>query len=191
MTTSLAIAITSAIVQLAGYAIYNWAMLAGRTRPNLTSWLVWGGISFLNTFTYFSLSSHDFVVSLMPFTITAVNVLTLGLIMWYGRFQRINRVDATALIISVIAISIWQFTSSSSIANLMIQLAIIIGTVPTVLGVWRDPAVERPLPWFLWSGAFILAIIVVTMRHVSWVAYASPVIQFGLYLAIGLLARRK
>ena len=72
----------------------------------------------------------------------------------------------------------------------MVQIAIIVGTVPTIVGVWRDPSVERPLPWLLWSLSFIIAIVVVTMRHVSWVAYASPVIQMVMYIGIGLLALR-
>lgn len=190
MTTTLAFAITSTILQLVGYGIYNRAIWSGRVRPNLSSWLVWGGISLLNTFSYFSLSKHDFVVSLMPFTVTAVNVITLFIIIRKGTFQRIGRPDAAALAISALAVVLWKLTDSS-IANLMIQIAIIVGTIPTILGVWRDPSVERPLPWFLWSLSFVIAIVVITMRNVSWVAYASPVIQMMMYIAIGTLARRR
>ena len=189
MTVTLIIAIVSTLLQLAGYAIYNRSVWTGRVRPNLSSWLIWGGISLLNTASYFSLSRHDFVVSLMPFTVTAVNVLTLFVILRKGTFQRIGRVDAAALAISAIAVLLWQL-AGSSLANLMVQIAIIVGTVPTIVGVWRDPSVERPLPWLLWSLSFIIAIVVVTMRHVSWVAYASPVIQMVMYIGIGLLALR-
>jgi hypothetical protein len=189
MSTTLALAIVSSALQLVGYGIYNRAIWTGRVRPNLSSWLIWGGISLLNTASYFSLSRHDFIVSLMPFTVTAVNVLTLFVILRKGTFQRIGRPDAAALVISAVAVVLWKLTDSS-LANLMIQIAIIVGTVPTILGVWRDPSVERPLPWFLWSLSFVCAIVVVTMRHVSWVAYASPVIQMVMYIAIGMLARR-
>jgi hypothetical protein len=187
MSTTLALAIISTALQLVGYGIYNRAIWDGRVRPNLSSWLVWGGISLLNTFSYFSLSGHDFVVSLMPFTVTAVNVLTLAIILRRGTFQRIGRSDGAALAISVVAIVLWKLTDSS-LANLMIQIAIIVGTIPTILGVFRDPTVERPLPWFLWSLSFVVAIIVITMRGTSWVAYASPIIQMGMYIAIGALA---
>lgn len=189
MTMTLFIAIVSTLLQLVGYGIYNRSIWTGRVRPNLSSWLIWGGISLLNTASYFSLSGHDFIVSLMPFTVTAVNVLTLFIIIRKGTFQRIGRPDAAALVISAVAVVLWKLTDSS-LANLMIQIAIIVGTVPTMLGVWRDPSVEHPLPWFLWSASFVCAIIVVAMRNVSWVAYASPVIQMVMYITIGLLSRR-
>ena len=189
MSVTLIIAIISTLLQLAGYAIYNRSVWTGRVRPNLSSWLIWGDISLLNTTSYFSLSRHDFVVSLMPFTVTAVNVLTLFIILRKGTFQRIGRVDAAALAISAVAVLLWQ-VSGSWVANLMVQVAIIVGTVPTIVGVWRDPLVERPLPWLLWSLSFVIAIVVVTMRHVSWVAYASPVIQMVMYIGIGTLALR-
>ena len=189
MSVTLIIAILSTLLQLAGYAIYNRGVWTGRVRPNLSSWLIWGGISLINTASYFSLSRHDFVVSLMPFTVTAVNVLTLGVILRKGTFQHIGRPDAAALAISAAAVLLWKLTNSS-LANMMVQIAIIVGTVPTILGVVRDPLVERPLPWLLWSASFVLAIIVVTMRHTSWVAYASPVIQLLMYVGIGLLASR-
>jgi hypothetical protein len=187
---TLAIAIISMLLQLAGYWIYNRSVWTERVRPNLSSWLIWGGISVLNTASYFSLSRHDLIVSLMPFTITAVNVITMLIIIRKGTFQRIGRPDAAALAISAVAIMLWKLTDSS-LANLMVQTAIIVGTVPTILGVRRNPTVERPAPWFLWSASFILAIIVVSLRGVSWVAYASPVIQCCLYVAIGTLARRR
>lgn len=191
MSATLVLAIISSILQLVGYGIYNRSVWTGRIRPNLSSWLVWGSISLLNTASYFSLSRHDFVVSLMPFTVTAVNVLTLFIILRKGSFQRISRPDAAALLIAGIAVVGWKLTDSPSVANLMVQLAIIVGTVPTVLGVWRDPSVEHPVPWFLWSLSFVAAMTVVTLRHAPGVAYASPAVQFLLYILIGVLTRRQ
>jgi hypothetical protein len=107
MPLTLLIAIISTVLQLVGYWLYNRSVWTGAVRPNLSSWLVWGGISLLNTASYFSLSRHDFVVSLMPFTVTAVNVVTLIVIIRKGTFQRIGRTDAAALIKSTAAVILW------------------------------------------------------------------------------------
>lgn len=191
MSTPLAIAIASTALQLVGYSIYNRGVWTGRIRPNLSSWIVWTGISILNTSTYFFLTGHDFVVSLLPVSITLVNVITLAGMLHRGWFQPIGRPDIAALVISGVAIVAWLVSKSPSLANVMVQAAIIVGTVPTVLGVWHNPTFERSLPWFLWSGSFVFALIVVSLRDVSWVAYASPTIQFALYVTIGSLTYRK
>jgi len=191
MSTPLVIAITSTALQLVGYSVYNRSLWTGRIRPNLSSWIVWTGISVLNTSSYFFLTGHDLVVSLLPVSITLVNVITLAGMLHRGWFQSIGRPDIVALVISGVATVAWLVSKSPSLANLMVQAAIIVGTVPTVLGVWRNPTFERSLPWFLWSGSFVFALIVVSLRDVSWVAYASPIIQFTLYVTIGALTYRK
>jgi hypothetical protein len=184
------LAITASVLSLGATAWYNLDLFRGVVRPNLSSWAVWTCITLLSSTSYFAASS-DALKSLLAFSNSAGTVATFILIIWRGRFSRIARLDLIAGALGIMAAAVWFFGRSAAWGNLVLQLAIAIGCIPTYRSVLADPTHERPGPWLVWSGSFILGGIVVLLRwtgHPLELAYS--IVGFGVYGGIGILALR-
>lgn len=185
------LAIAASVLSLGAGAWYNWDLFHGDVRPNLSSWAVWTFITILSSTSYFAASS-DVLKSLLAFSNSTVTVLTFGLILWHGRFSRIARFDLIAAAIGIGAAGIWFFFQSAAWGNVVLQLAIAVGCVPTYRSVVANPTTERPGPWLVWSGSFVFGIAVVLLRwtgHPLELVYS--IVGLCIYGGIGLLALRR
>ncbi len=184
-------ALTASILNLIGYIIYIRDLRRGITSPNLSSWLVWIGITILSVSTYTS-GTGDIVKSFFSWSILLLNIIALGFILKRSKFSSLSRLDKSALFIGSAAAIVWFFTQSAWWGNILVQVAIIIGGVPTIVSVWRRPENEKPLAWLLWSGAFICLLLVIIFRWDNKpVELVYPIISIVLYGSVGLLALRK
>lgn len=184
-------ALTASILNLVGYILYIRDLRRGNTRPNLASWLVWMGITLLSVSTY-TRGTGDVVKSLFSWSILVVNIVTFSFIMKRAKFSSLSRLDVSALVIGGLAGVVWFFTQSAWWGNMLVQVAIVIGGVPTIFSVWHHPTNERPLPWLLWGGAFVCLFLVITTRWTGKpVELVYPIIGILLYGSIGLLALRR
>jgi hypothetical protein len=189
MSTLLALA--ASVLNLIGYIIYIRDLRRGDTRPNLASWLVWMGITLLSVSTYVR-GTGDIVKSLFSWSILVVNIVTFGFIVRRAKFSSLNRLDKSALGIGILAAVVWFFTQSAWFGNMLVQVAIVIGGVPTILSVWRQPTNERPTPWLLWGSAFTCQLMVIISRWTGRpVELVYPIIGILLYGVVGILALRR
>ena len=185
------LALTASVLNLVGYIIYIRDLRRGSTRPNLASWLVWMGITLLSVSTYVR-GTGDLTKSLFSWSILAVNIVTFGFIVRRAKFSSLSRLDISALVIGGLAAVTWFFTQSAWFGNMLVQVAIVIGGVPTILSVWRQPTNERPTPWLLWGGAFIFQLSVILTRWTGEpVELVYPIIGILLYGSVGILALRR
>jgi hypothetical protein len=185
------LAIIASSLTLVASVWYNRDVLQGSTQPNLSSWLVWTFITILSSSSYFA-ASNDGIKSLLAFSNSAATIITLGIIVWKGRFSPLTRFDRNAAIVAVASGLLWLITKSPAWSNFALQFAIALGCVPTYRTVWANPFAERPGPWLLWGISFILGIAVVALRWTgSPLELAYPVSGALLYGAVGILALRK
>jgi hypothetical protein len=104
-----------------------------------------------------------------------------------GKLSKLNKFDAAALVIGVIAAFTWFFLKSAAYANLILQAGVLLGFVPT----WRTAKSERPLPWFIWTAAYVLGVIVVAMRWTGhWGELVYPGMCIFAHLEVGIIAAR-
>jgi len=163
MDPSVILGASAGVIHLTAYALYNREMILGRTRPNTCTWLLWSFLATLNTASYIAMSG-DLVKAATPIAGCAACCLTLVLSAWRGRLSRLDRLGWAVLGIGLGAGVLWWAGRDAAYANLLLQLAFVISNIPTLRGVWRDPAVERALPWFGFGLAYVLNVIVVLMR---------------------------
>ncbi len=185
------LALSASILSIGASMWYNIDLFRGRIRPNLSSWLVWTFITVLSSTSYF-IASDDPVKALFAFTNSAACAVTFGIILWRGRFSSVGRADAVAATIGVFAGLLWLVGRSAAWGNLVLQLAIVVGCIPTYRSVLRAPSSEKPGPWLLWGLTFALAVIVVLMRWSGKpLDLVYPVVGLVLYSGIGVLALRR
>lgn len=198
------LAILAGLLNVVAFGIYNYHQtFTGDAHPSLTSWAVWGFITILN-FTTYKEMSKDWIKSLLPTVSSIQCVLTFFLILFQGQqWKGLGWDDTVVLMIGIAAGVLWRIAKSpviehpwwrshsTTIANLMIQLGITIGFVPTFQSVWTSPENEIALCWFIWSASFAVNTIVVMLR---WQGKKRDLVYnvncLWLHFAVGLLAVR-
>jgi hypothetical protein len=146
------------------FVIYNWQMLLGQYSPNAVSWGVWAFITILN-FTSYKAMSKDWVKSLLPTLNSTLCVLTfVFLLIFHGRLAALNAYDDIALALGIASCVVWWRTKSEIKAQILLQVCILIGFIPTYISVWKNPGNESLLCWVIWAATFVIQIVLVLLR---------------------------
>jgi hypothetical protein len=182
----LILTLVASLVQIIGYAIYNVQTFKKMSEPNVASWLLWAVITVFNFTSYRSMSG-DWMKSLLPTVSSFFCILTfIVAVIKGGRLSKLSKEDTAALVIGMIATFMWYFLKSATYANLIIQVAVIIGFIPTL----RTAKAERPLAWFIWTSAYTLGVSVVILRwNNHWQDLVYPVMCVFAHLAVALISQ--
>ena len=182
--------ILAGLLNILAFGIYNWQTLQGQASPNITSWAVWSFMTLLN-FTSYKEMTKDGWKSLLP-TISGIQcILTFVLALFQGQIKGLGLYDGIVLVVGITASLLWWKLKSPTVTNIMLQLGITIGFIPTLQSVWARPQSEIALCWFLWTVSFAFQTIVVILR---WKGQKRdlvyPVNCLWLHLVVALLALR-
>ena len=140
--------------------------MRGDIKPNAVTFLIRSVVATMNMVTYFLMTDKEIFKSLIMLmsTISLSSIFVTCLVK--NGIGSMNSFDKACGILSIVAIIIWK-TSNPTIANITIQLIIILAAVPTIQGVISKRNKEIPLPWMMATTAYILNIIALHMLHAS------------------------
>lgn len=173
------------------FLIYNRQMLRGESKPNTATWSTWVVLSTLNATSYFFMSG-DWVKTLLPIASTTACIGTFAFSLLKGKLSKLDPLDTLALILGLGVSFVWWWQRNATFANLLLQIPITISFFPTYRGVVKNPKVEKALPWFIWSSAYIFSITTVILR---WKGQPQdlvyPVLCLILHGGVGFLTLRK
>ena len=187
MKIDVVLGIIAGLMHILAFTIYNKQMLKGTSHPNSATWTLWAFLSILNCVTYI-LMSHDWVKGLLPIASTAACIATFVFPIFKGKLSRLNTPDIAALVIGSLSVFVWWYFRSATYANMILQVCVFISFIPTYRGVWKEPALEKALPWFIWSSAYIFSIVVVFIRWQGQLTdLVYPINCLLLHAGIGLL----
>ena len=186
MDIGIILALISALGTTLAYLDYNRVVLKGETKPNGATWAIWSAIALISTSSYFA-STGDIWKCLIPLLNIILCIGTFVLALMGGKFKKLDATDWCALAIGIIASIVWKLTTAGC-ANLIVQVAIIIGFIPTWHGVWESPSREKPRPWWIWCVSYSVAGIVVILRwkH-QWIDLVYPVLCVFLHASVPLV----
>ncbi|MFA5070702.1 MAG: hypothetical protein WC528_05485 [Patescibacteria group bacterium] len=173
------------------FVIYNKQMLKGESRPNAATWSIWVLGVGLNCATYIVMSG-DIIKALILLAGSLGCTWTFFFSLFKGKLTRLNPWDIVAMIIGFFASFVWWHYRNATMANMILQIPIVISFLPTYRGIIRNPRNEKALPWFLWSGAYLLTIFTVILRWQDKpLDLVNPINYLFLHAGIGLFAQRK
>lgn len=191
MDTAIALGVIAGLLQLVAFAIYNKQIIHGTSRPNAATWTLWSYLTVLNVASY-AVMSNDWVKCILPAASSAACLTTFFYAAYKGKLSKLESLDNVTLLIGIFAGFVWWYFSSAKYANLILQVAVAISFAPTLRGVWINPLIERAWPWFIWSSAYVLNIIMIVMRwRNQYEDLVYPINCLILHATVGLLARRK
>jgi len=181
----------SVFLHLTAFAIYNWKIVRGLSRPNTATWGIWAIVASLNCASYFFMS-QDWVKSLSAIAASVACIFTFVFALFRGRLSKLDRSDGIVLVISVSAIIVWWVFRSATFANLLLQGALVAGFIPTLRDVVRKPEQESALPWLMWSLVYVLLLLIVLLRWSNhWPDLVYPINSLFWHLLVGVLACRR
>jgi len=179
---------TAGIMHITAFYLYYKQTLRKVSNPNAATWILWFAISLFNCVTYGDMSENVALIFL-PAMSTA-GCMTAAIIFFYkGSLSKLDFLDSTALGLGLIAAFVWFRCQSAEYGNLILQPSIIISFIPTYRGVIKENTEKNPLPWFIWTAAYILQIgLVILLWDGNFLKFAYPVNCFFLHIGVGALS---
>lgn len=189
METSQWLALASGLILTIAYLVYSWSVLFGKETRSVATWAIWSEIVIVSASSYI-VASGDWWMATIAIVNSFLCIATFVVVALRSELMAVDRADKIALGLGILAAGTWLIFSSAAYANLIIQAAIAIGFVPTWRGIWRGTVHERSLPWWLWSFAYVLALIVVIMRWKGdWVPLVYPINCIWLHASVPLFKK--
>lgn len=180
--------IISGLVFAVAYLDYNREVLRRKITPNGATWAIWAVIALISASSYIT-SVGDFWKSIISILNILLCIGTFVLVLLGGAFTRLDKTDLIALAIGLCAAVVWVVWRSATQANLIVQVAIAIGFATTWRGIWRGATHERPRPWWLWTGCYLLLTLVIILRWKGqWTDLVYPINCFWLHASVPILA---
>lgn len=196
MELSVVFSISASFIALCVFVYYNYDILRVKTetKPNLVSWLLWLGVTLINSLSYFSMNG-DAVKGLTIFTDCLCCVFTTGAILCKkelrGKLEWQSIWEKRAGAVGILSLVAWGVFRSSTVGNQVLQFGYTMSFMPMYLGLLKDPKRERPVVWFCFTFAFVLAFVAATLRwRGHWEDLCSPGLQILLHAIAGCLASR-
>lgn len=182
-------------VSLCGYLPYLRDIARGRTRPHMTSWLIWATLAVIIFAAQVSGGggSGTWVMGLVTF----MSVLIFTLSLFRGE-RSISRVEAMCMCGAVLAGAAWLLTGDPLISVLLATAIDFLGFVPTFRKSYRRPDEETASLFAMVGLSFGLSLAaldtlsmvtalnpavmtIVNAAMVGWLAYRRRVVNASTY----------
>lgn len=188
---SLALGVLIGVIHLLGYWIYyRMSSLHKETSPNTASWSIWAFGSIINLLTYASMS-NDWVKDILPAVCSLACIVVYVGYLRQGKFKMPGLTDILIFSTDIVATIVWLVANSPLIGNMACQASTILSYLPIIRETMKDPRKEKPLPWFIWTAAYGLDVILVIMRWQQWGDVVYPAVSFILCLIMLIIANRR
>lgn len=179
--------VLACLLQVIGHIKYN---LIHESRPNLTSWTIWGVTSFIDALNYSELTG-DWQKNALALTCAITCAITWIVCLARGRFRKPEIYQYGSLLLYGVILILWKQFGLVKESNFILQIDNAISFIPIISGVVKDPTVERPAPWIWWTASYALGTLVVILRYEQWNDLLYPLSCAILHGLIAALATRK
>jgi len=188
---SIIIGVLIGVMHLFGYwTYYRTSSLHKETSPNTASWSIWAFGSVVNLLTYSSMS-NDWVKDILPAVCGFCCIVVFVCYLRQEKFQKLGLTDILIFSFDVLATIVWLVADSALIGNMACQLGTVISFYPIIRETLKDPKKERPLAWTVWSIAYGLDIVLVTIRWTQWGDVVYPATCFVLHVLMAVISTKR
>ena len=181
------VGMTSGIVLLLGNIPYILSIRRGATRPNRITWCIWTTIGVILLGSYQAIGATNTLWLLIAQVVSQFVITIYAFKYSKGRWQQIDRICLTGAGLSLL---LWWRSGSPLVALVMNTAMDLLGAVPTLNKIYRDPNSEDLTFWTISFAASVLNLMAIDKFSGSLLVF--PLYLFGLHIAIlALLTRPK
>lgn len=178
MDKNLIIGYISLILVLFAGLLHARRVWTGIIKIHPISWSIWSltGIALL--------LSYDTMNTKSEFYVTIGNaifpIVNLFISMRHKTKFELSRWDLAAGFLGILSIIIWYFVKHSielsTYANYIAIFADMCAIIPTFMMVQKNPMIEKPLPWIIFSIGFVINVFIIEDK--SFANYVLPIYMF-------------
>lgn len=156
------------------YIPYIWAILIGRTRPHIFSWMIW---SVTTLFIFVAQINNQGGMGAYAIGLSGlISLIIAGLGCIKGSHRALQRIDWLILVLCVLVIIWWRLTFNPVVSVLLFTVVSVIGYLPTALKAWVHPF-EEEVPFYV-IMAIRYGLSVVALEHYALVTLLFPMTMF-------------
>ncbi|NHA66521.1 hypothetical protein [Phycicoccus flavus] len=173
-----------ALLSLVGSTRYAWLTVAGRTRPNRVTWILWATAPLVGFLAQLDEGVGwpavlTLSIGLGPAVIAAATFVNPA------AYWRVGRVDLACGLVSVLALGVWLTRDDPVGAVVLAVLADAVAGVPTIRKAWTHPWTENPVVFVL--GAVNGYVTLLTIDRWDVAVWAFPAYLAVLGTGVGLV----
>lgn len=188
MNLKLIIAIIAAILTVIGFIPYLKDIFAGKTKPHLYTWLIWGITQTTATVALLYGGGKFGSISLIIGVILVLSTLLLSF--KYGT-KNITKSDKIILALALLAIVVWWQLESPLLALFMVSAIDGIGYIPTIRKSFVDPWSETISFWAMMALVDLLAIISNDQYNLLTTTYITTIFMANIIIILVCFFRRQ
>jgi len=178
----------SGILGTLGFLPYIRDVLAGKTKPQRASWLIWSVLVFIAFFSQLTKGATD---SLWVTGVGAVGVTIVFLLSLKFGVGGLAKKDIAALVSAAGIILLWYLTKEAAVALLLVIVANSIGVSLTLVKAYRDPGSETMVAWVLTGVSGIFSVLAVGRVDLVLLAYPAYIALANFSVAAAVVLGRK
>lgn len=165
-------------------APYIRDILLHKTKPQRASWFIWTVLGFIAFFSQWAKGATDSLWLTGGQTAAVLIIVLLSVKYGTGGF---TRRDITALVAAGIGLVLWYLTSEAAFALAMVILVDSIGSLLTLLKVYKDPESETLSTWVMSGTSGIFGTLAVGSTNPILLAYPVYIIIANYSIASAML----
>ncbi len=177
------------VIFLGAFVLYNRDLFLGRSEPSIASWAMFCAITLVASSSY-GVMRKDLLTAAVSITDFIVCGVTFAFLLAKGSPWNVLPIERFAIRVCIASLAAWVIFGSAASGNLLVQVAAIAAFVPTI----RNAAdgKESGVPWLLWTGAYLIQIIVVALRwHGDGRDLVGPINAVTLHCIVTVIALRR
>lgn len=161
-----------AFIQLFGVVVYIRETLAGRTKPNRLTWLLWSIAPLIGTAAAVSAGAG---LATLPVFMAGFGPLLIFLASFANRqaYWHLTPFDYGCGILSGLALLLWLVTNEPLVAIVLAIMADLLAAVPTINKAWHFPETENVSVYL--TGLISTTTSFAASTHWNWVELSFPV----------------
>ena len=161
-------AVVAAVIALAGSVPYVIDTLSGHTRPNRATWMVYAVVGCLAVVSSYAAGGRWSLLLGVAYAIGPIAILLASIRHGEGGWSPLDR---SCLGLAAFGLVGWAVSGDPRVGVVLQTLADAVGTVPTWIKAWRDPAHENRRAWTCYAAASVLNLFAIASWSIGEVCY--------------------
>ncbi|WP_417389574.1 hypothetical protein [Gimesia sp.] len=177
------------VITFTAFIPYIRGILAGRTRPHLFSWLIWGITTLI---VFFAQLEANGGIGAWPIGISGVITVYIAFLSYVKRGDiSITHLDRLFFSAALLSIPCWYFTSNPMWAVILLTVIDLLGFGPTIRKAYDHPFEESILFIFLFFIRNTFALLALESYSLTTVLFPLSICIVCLFLTLLIHYRRK